>query len=350
MITRMLGEPRIGLRPLAALCRRLSIALGAGVDVRTVWSREAHSAKGLGRRRLGQVRDGVAAGRTISDSLAETGEYFPKFFRELMKVGEQTGHLPEVCRQLAEHYEHQLRMRRTLLASITWPAIELTMALGVVGLVIWLMGTIPALAKNKIDMLGFGLTGTSGLVTYVTFLGAVALGLFFLYRATVRGVLWVAPMQRAIMRIPKLGQALETIALARLAWAMHVTLNSGMELKNALRMSLASTHNVVYTRHIDRVLAAIRNGDEVHEAFRETGVFPPGFLDAVLVGEESGQLVESMGTISAQYQDEARLAMNVMTAVLGVLVFFLIAGIIIFFIFRIFGFYMSVLNDAMNGR
>ena len=33
----MLFEPRIGLKPLAALCRRLAISLGAGVDVRTVW-------------------------------------------------------------------------------------------------------------------------------------------------------------------------------------------------------------------------------------------------------------------------------------------------------------------------
>lgn len=346
----MLGEPRIGLKPLAALCRRLVLALGAGVDVRTVWTREAQNVQGLGRRRFAIVRDGVAQGRTISDSLADTGQYFPTFFRELIKVGEQTGHLPEVCRQLAEHYEHQLRMRRMLLASISWPAIELTMALSVVGLVIWLMGTIPALAKNKTDMLGFGLTGTSGLVTYLSILGMIAFGLFLLYRATVRGMLWVAPIQHAIMRIPKLGKALETIALARLAWAMHVTLNSGMELKNALRMSLSSTQNVVYTRHIDGVLASIRNGDEVHEAFRETGVFPLGFLDAVQVGEESGQLVESMGTISAQYQDEARLAMNVMTAVLGVAVFCLIAGIIIFFIFRIFGFYMNILDDALNGR
>jgi type IV pilus assembly protein PilC len=346
----MLGEPRIGLKPLAALCRRLSLSMGAGVDVRTVWTREAQNAQGFGRRRFQAVSEGVAEGRTVSEALEDTGEYFPTFFRELIKVGEQTGHLPEVCRQLAEHYEHQLRMRRTLLASITWPAIELGLALGVIGLVIWVMGAIPALAKNKTDMLGFGLTGTSGLMIYLSILAAIAFGLFLIYRATVRGMLWVAPVQHAIMRVPKLGNALETIALARLAWAMHVTLNSGMELKNALRMSLASTQNVVYTRHIDRVLAAIRKGDEVHEAFRETGIFPLGFLDAVQVGEESGQLVESMGTISNQYQDEARLAMNVMTALLGVAVFFLIAGIIIFFIFRIFGFYMNILDDALKMR
>lgn len=346
----MLGEPRIGLKPLAALCRRLALSMGAGVDVRTVWAREAQAAQGFGRRRFEAVEQGVADGRTISDALADTGDYFPRFFRELIQVGEQTGHLPEVCRQLAEHYEHQLRMRRTLLAAISWPLIELVLALSVIGLVIWLLGAIPQLAKNNVDILGFGLTGTSGLVTYLTILGVIAFGLFLVYRATVRGYLWAAPVQHALMRVPRLGRALETMALARLAWSMYVTLNSGMELKNALRMSLASTQNVYYTRHITSVAKAISRGDEVHEAFRATGAFPLGFLDAVQVGEDSGQLVESMNTISSQYQDEARLAMQVLTALLGLAVFALIGGIIIFFIFRIFGFYMSVINDALNTR
>ena len=64
-----------------------------------------------------------------------------------------------------------MKLRRMFLASISWPAIELTLALTVVGVVIWLMGAIPALKKSGIDILGFGLSGNSGLVTYLTFLG-----------------------------------------------------------------------------------------------------------------------------------------------------------------------------------
>lgn len=343
----MFGEPRIGLKPLAALCRRLATSLGAGVDVRTVWAREASAARGAGRRRFFDVSQDVAAGTAIADSLKKTGNYFPEFFRELVKVGEESGHLPEVCRQLAEHYEHQLRLRRMLLTSLTWPLIELTLALTVVGVVIWVMG-LSMFKKNNIDILGFGLTGTSGLLTYLCFLAMVAFAGYMAYRAAVRGALWVAPVQRAIMRVPRLGRALETMAMARLSWTMHVTLNSGMELRRALRMSLKSTQNVVYTRHIDGVLRAIRDGQEIHETFKATGAFPIDFLDAVQVGEESGQLVESMAHLSVHYQDEARLAMNTITLLFGLAVTALIAGVIIFLIFTIFSFYVGVLNDATN--
>jgi type IV pilus assembly protein PilC len=345
----MFGQ-RIGTKALASLCRRMSMSLGAGVDVRTIWAREAGNAHGPGRRRFSEISDEVARGTSISDSLEQTGNYFPEFFRRLVKVGEESGHLPEVFRQLAEHYEHQVQLRRNLKVALTWPAIELAMALGVVGLLIYLMGAIPQLAQANIDILGFGLTGSRGLVTYLVFLGLVALGLFLSYRATARGVLRVSPVQRALMMVPKLGNALETFAMARLAWAMHVTLNSGMDVRNAMKLSLASTENAVYMRHTDRVLSAIRSGREIHEALAETRAFPIHFLDAVQVGEESGQLVESMGHLSGQYQQEARSAMNTITVLLGVLVTALIAGVIIFLIFRVFSFYAGILTDPFQGK
>jgi type IV pilus assembly protein PilC len=339
-------EAQIGLKPLAALCRRMAMSLGAGVDVRNVFLREANGARGIGRGRFRAIRDDVATGSTISDALATTGNYFPQFFREVVQVGEESGNLPEVLRDLADHYDHQLKLRRNFLIAITWPLIELGLALAVVGLLIWLMGVIPQLASAKVDILGFGLTGTSGLIKYLLFLGAVGLALFFIHRATTRGLLWVAPVQRAIMSIPRLGRAIETLAMARLAWAMHVTLNSGMDLRKALAMSLASTHNVVYTRHTEAILRDIRNGHGIHESFTSTGAFPYDFLDALQVGEDSGRLTETMAHMAQEYQDQARLAMNTLTILFGLVVTGLIAAVIIFMIFRVASFYIGVLNDA----
>ena len=304
--------------------------------------------RGSARSRYELIRHDVAGGATIADSLRKTGNYFPEFFRELVHVGEESGHLPEVLGQLATHYEHQLKMRRILLIALAWPIMELMMALSVVGLLIWLMGAIPQLRKSNTDLLGFGLTGNSGLLIYLAFLGVVGFGIFLLIRATTRGVLWVAPVQRVIMSIPRLGAAIETLALARLAWALYVTLNSGMELRNALKMSLRSTHNVVYTQHIDRILRNIRQGGDIYDALVSTNVFPVEFLASVQVGEESGRLVESMAHLAEQYQDQARLAMNTLTILLGLAVTGLIAAVIIFLIFRVFSFYTGTLNDALK--
>ncbi len=53
-----------------------------------------------------------------------------------------------------------------------------------------------------------------------------------------------------------------------------------------------------------------------------------------------------MGHMAHEYQDKVRGAMNTLTILFGLLVTGLIAGVIIFMIFRVFGFYIGVLNDA----
>ncbi len=343
-----LFEPRIGLKPLAGLCRRMATSLGAGVDVRGVLLREANAARGLARSRFDVLSEQVAAGTPVADALKETGNYFPEFFREVVRVGEQSGHLPEVLRQLADHYDHQVKLRRIFLAAISWPLLELILALSVIGLLIWLMGALPQLRKANIDILGFGLTGTSGLIKYLAILAAIAFAALITYRAAARGMLWVAPVQRVIMSIPRLGRAIETLAMARMTWALHVTLNSGMDLRRALKMSIGSTNNIVYTQHTARVLDAIQQGDSIYEALSAAGVFPVDLLETVQVGEQSGRLVESMAHMAQEYQDQARTAMNVLTVLMGVAVTGLIVAVIIFLIFSIFSFYVGAINDAVN--
>ncbi len=90
------------------------------------------------------ISDAVNQGESLSDALAPTGDYFPTIFREMAEVGEQTGHLDSVFAQLADHYEAQVKMRRTFYAAIAWPVIQLVLSLGVIGLAIWLMGVLAA--------------------------------------------------------------------------------------------------------------------------------------------------------------------------------------------------------------
>ena len=123
-------------------------------------------------------------------------------------------------------------------------------------------------------------------------------------------MIWVRPIQRAIMGVPVLGPALQTLALARLAWSMQLTMNAGMELRRALRLSLKSTGNARFigaTEPIDRAIAA---GESIYEAFCRARIFPNDFLDTLQVGEESGSIVESMAHLSRQYREQSRVALG----------------------------------------
>lgn len=340
----MLFSPRIKIGPLAALCRRQATALGAGIDVRNAWDREANRASGqAARARITGISEAVARGETLAAALADTGDYFPTLFRELVDVGEQTGHLSEVLARLAENYEDQVKMRRVFLAAIAWPVFQLIAAVLIIGFLIWIMG---AIGNGETDPLGFGLIGNTGLAIYVTFVGSVAAAIFVLVEAIRRGLVWTRPIQHFVMRLPGIGKPIRTLALARLAWSMHLTMKTGMDVRRALRLSLQSTRNVVYTEQVDPIDAEIVEGNSIYEAFRSTGSFPADFLDTLAVGEQSGRIVESMERLSRQYQDYARTAMTTLNVLAGFAVWGVIAAIIIVMIFRLFGFYIEQINNA----
>ena len=344
----MVFSPRIKLKPLADLCQRLATALHAGIDLRTVLARETERASGATKRRLAVVSEAVNRGETLAEGLAAAGDFFPSLFRELATVGEQTGHHAEVFAQLAEHYRGQLSLRRTFLAAIAWPLVQLGLAVLIVGVLIWAMGLIEKMTGTKVDPLGLGLTGNRGLAIYVVFLACVGVPLLLFVKAAQRGLVWVRPLQRVVLRLPWIGRPLQTVALARLAWSMHLTMNAGMEVRRALRISLRSTRNARYTDQIDRIDAAIAEGSSIYEAFYMSGVCPADFLDTLAVGEQSGKIVESMGQLSRQYDQQARAALTTLTMLAGVAVWIVIGAIIVALIFRLFMFYIGTIYDAMD--
>src|SRR5262249_38423332 len=152
------------------------------------------------------------------------------------------------------------------------------------------------------------------------------------------------PVERLIFKIPVLGNSLETLALARLAWSMQLTLNTGMDLLQALPLSIKSMRYALYTDHAEEVVQGVRKGIPIHEALEATEVFPRDFVDSLEVGEQSGRLPESLEILSKQYQEQAQRALAALTVVAGFAVWALVAALIIMVVVRLMMFYVGVIN------
>jgi type IV pilus assembly protein PilC len=72
---------------------------------------------------IGEVREG----KTLSDSLERSG-HFPALSIEMMRVGEQTGSLPEMLNHVADFYDEDVNIKATALLSYVEPAILIFVA------------------------------------------------------------------------------------------------------------------------------------------------------------------------------------------------------------------------------
>jgi type II secretory pathway component PulF len=342
----MLGSPRISLKALAALCRRLAMASSAGLDVRNIWRREAEHASGRLKATAQHVYEVTAGGGGVGDALREDS-FLPPVVRRLVAVGEQTGSSAEVYRRLADHYERQVEIRRAFLASLAWPLIQLFASVCIIGCLIWFTGFIAGRnpGQKAVDPLGLGLMGTRGLVIYLTVVGAATAAVGVVIVSMHRGAAWTLPIRHAAERLPVVGGALQKIGLSRFAWTLQLACNTAMDVQQAVRLALESTGLWHFARHADAACADLAAGREIHEALRRTSAFPNEFVDAVNVAEHSGQLVESLERLSHQYEQQAQTAASVLSRVASFLIWAIIAAAITAAIFRLAGFYFGTIRS-----
>jgi type II secretory pathway component PulF len=96
-------------------------------------------------------------------------------------------------------------------------------------------------------------------------------------------------------------------------------------------------------RNVNRL---VEEGLGVYETFVQMGCFDSVFLDSLRAGEEAGMIAESMAHLSRTYQERALVAIAALSIAASWAVWILVAGFIIFFIFRIFGTYVNAISGA----
>lgn len=332
---------KIPLKELAMMCRRIGVSLDAGIDIRKIWQNESERGTPSTASQAAAVGDRINQGDSLFEALESRGSFYPPLLRRLVRVGEQSGQLDRIFQQLADHYENNFRLRRFFLSKLTWPLIELGAALFVIGLAIWILGF------TGVDVFGFGLVGTSGLITYISLVIAAALLGYGVFQV-VRRALGLGPVLHALTVLPFIGDFFRTLGLSRFSWVLGLSTNTHTPVHTSIEMALDATLNPYFTTHCASINAMIAQGKPINEAIRPIQSFPPEFVDAVQVGEDTGKLSETMLRMAKGYEEQVQSQSTIITTVAGFAVWGIVAMFIIAMIFRLAMFYVGTINDAVN--
>ena len=342
---------RIPLKPLAHICRSLSTMLDAGVGIRKAFKLAANKTSNpLATESLKAVVKSISQGNDIASSLRAQDQRFPDLFVDLVDVAEQTGSMPEVFRRLSDHYENTVRMRKDFYQQISWPVIQFIAAVFVIAFLILILGWIGESNAGgpTNDILGWGLLGTRGAITW---LGMVfgTLGIIYLaYRVAQSSLAGQKFLDPVLLGIPVVGTCIRNFAIARFSWAFAITQQSGMSIRPSLEASLRATANGAYINQGPPIWNSLRAGDNFSEAIGKSGIFPPDFVHMVDVAETSGTIPETLDRLSPQFEEEARRSLQKLVGALGWLVWGMVAMFIVYVIFSVFLTYIGMINSTLN--
>lgn len=330
------------LKALASFCRRMGVGLRAGVDILRLLDSEQRMGDARHRAAMQQLNDSVRAGNTLAKGMLDQKKYFPPLLIQMVHASELAGRMEAMFAYMANYYEQLKISRATFISHITWPLIQLGMAVGIIGLVILIQGMLSP--NSGYDASGVGLSGVGGFVTYclvVTavafFLGVIAFGIWKNWFNCHRVLMPI------VQHIPTLGTALVTLGLSRLSMTLSMLLNAGVEAKRSTKQAFLATGNYYFISGMDRALAAVEQGQSFGDAFDAAQVFPQEFLDAVRVGEMSGTETESLDHLALQYRDRAKAALNTIAVIASVVIWL---AIIVLLAFMVISSFMRLINGV----
>ena len=261
---------------------------------------------------LQTIIDDIEGGKTLSLALTEHKHIFDDVYVTLVRVGEETGLLAKVLKEMAETLRWQDELAAHSRKIMIYPSIVTAVVLSVVSfLMIYLMPQLLPFIKNmgtEIPMhTKILISVSSAFVNYWYVVLLTPLIIFGLIKLLVKSRPEVQYfIDKLKLKIWLFGPLMLKIKLARFANYFAMMYGSGITVLNALKISEGIMNNVMLEDSIKVARARISEGMQISESFEATGVFPSMIVRMIRIGEDTGAMDDALLNVSYFYNREVR--------------------------------------------
>jgi general secretion pathway protein F len=313
---------KVSEQELLHFTRELKTLLGAGLPLDRSLSVLSNLLEGEEFRKIvGLLLQEVRAGKSLSATMAERPEVFPRLYVNMIRAGESGGVLESVLNHLSDYVERSLALKEELKSALIYP-VSLAVVAGC-SLLILFIYVIPKFTLIFEDVgqalpwitrwvIGF----SSGVSRYgwVMFLLLIIGGIGGVYymRSPEGRLHW----DRFRLRTWLIGDLVRKIEAARFSRTLAVLLKGGVPLLDALGTVQGVVGNVLIARAITQVQTRVKEGKGMVGPLTESGVFPALALHMIAVGEETGRLEEMLVTVANHYDQDVKRTTKRLTAML----------------------------------
>lgn len=316
----MLGSS-FGTKKKVAFYEQLETLLTAGLDIQNALKIIAESSKKQKDKDLVlAIETAIVQGATLSDAL-QAQKHFSLYEVYSIQIGEETGRLAIVLKELAAFFAKSLQYRRQLTGALSYPIFVTSFSIAAVffllrylvpmfsGIYSRFDKKLPTLTQYVVD-----LSDALGLYAPYLFLGFGTIVLTLYWQ---RKQIWFRKSGAwLILHMPIFGKVIQKIYLARLCQSMNLLLSSKVPLLRAVGL----VKQMIQFYPVEMSLVAteekILHGDSLHSSLKDFDFYPIAFLALIKVGEESSKLDLMFERLANQYNAEV----DQQTAVIGNLI------------------------------
>jgi len=286
----------VSVPDLSLATRRLATLLGSAVPVyeavSTLWEQES---PGELKRVLGRVRDRLAEGKGLAQSLSEEPAVFSESYVGMVSAGEASGALEVVLERLAEFQEDQAEVRSRVTTALAYPILMVLVGGGVMlFLLAFVVPKIVAVfqeSKATLPLITIILIQLSNLIRKGWWLLLIiGVGLFALAKKLGKQEALLIKRDRLLLKFPLIGPLWQRLVLSRFAKVLGLLLASGVPIIKALDITGEAVVNREYKSFLAQARETLIQGGSLSAALKVSPLFPPLLTHMTAVGEKSGEL------------------------------------------------------------
>jgi type II secretory pathway component PulF len=277
------------------------------------------------RKPLADILAKLSEGASLGEAVESARHWLTSFDIALLDTGERTGRLSATFQLLAEHYTSRAALLRQSLSGLMYPAFLFHFAI--------LIGPLPDLIV-KGDVLGYLITTLSILVPLY---GIVGLAVYAMQGR--HGEAWRGLVESILHRVPVVGVARRSIALAQLSSALEALVSAGITILEAWPLAAAASGSPALRRVVANWQPRLAGGVTPADVLANASEFPDLFSSMYRTGEYTGKLDDTLRRLHALYLDEGQRKFKALAEWLPKIAYLMVAAMIAW---RVVSFYSGL--------
>lgn len=273
------------------------------------------------RKHLLGVVDDLQGGVSISAALSKHPDIFSDFYVNMVKSGEESGHIDQTFSYLADYLDRTYEVTSKAKNALIYPAFVIFTFISVMALMFTVIvpkiGAIIKESAQEIPIYTKMVFWVSDFFVnnWILMIIALVLGIvgFIWYGRTDEGKRWISNTR---LYIPFVGDLYKKLYLSRFSDNMSTMITSGIPMLKAIEVTSAIIENETYKEILQEALVKVKSGEALSSALGGKEEIPGILTQMIKVGEETGELGNILKTMSKFYQREV---MNAVDTLVGMI-------------------------------
>jgi len=329
---------RIKPAEIVMFSRQLALLLESGTDIVTALDLLQNQITNQTLQKIiGEVASDIRGGSSLSKALGKHPRAFSSMYSQAMAAGEQGGNMEVVLKQMADYVERGVTTEKRIKGALTYPVVVVIVAIVVI--IIMVTKVFPTFI-NLYSQLGanlprlmkilMGLTNWTNHYGLYLLLGVlIAVIAIYLYIRTPAGRY---RRDTLMLRVPIFGRIIQLGELSRCCRTMSLLIRVGLPLPEVLAATIRGIGNKAIVESMARVQQKLIRGEGLSKPMTTEKLIMPLMTQMVGVGEETGNLENTLTTVAQSLEAEANdktntalgLIQPVITIILGLVVGFIV--------------------------